>query len=595
MVASLEVRDWTSDHDVNVERRTWLMRDATARERADFREAFALDPILWMRLTCWTFRPKSVDEETGRERPEPRPWWPMLPWPCQVTAYRTLERCVDEGRDCVVDKSRDMGASWVLAAAFFTHRWLFRSNFVGLLGSRHEDMVDKAGEPDSLFWKVDALVEQQPAWLLPGDIRDIRRGGRFRADKILRNPKNGSVISGQTATPDFGRAGRKNIAFYDEHAAWEHASAAWDAASETTSCRVSCSTQVPGTSKYNELLEQARRTGAPTLIELRYFQHPEKGRGAETRVDVDGSVTGVAKSEYVWTPWLAAQIARGRDKNALALNVFNRALGAGASYFRVDLFSQAKARDAKPGIRGEIAKGKFVPSDKGRVWIYDERMLDASWRATRTFAMGCDPSYGVGAANTSISVFDVESRTQVMEFADPYTDPIAAAQLIAAWGRGFLRGMREPIVAHETNGPGAGMQHEFERQSYYALYRQTTAGRVHDRATDKVGWTSDPSRKRELLADLGAEVTQRRATFRSAEFFSEACAYVVFENGSVGLATTRDMTTEARAAHGDRVIAGALALLACDEGFEEAKEPPKYERGSYGDVLGFEELEEAEP
>ena len=47
----------------------------------------------------------------------------------------------------------DMGASWLTVALTYWH-WLFESGSHMLLASRVEDLVDKTGDPDSLFWKV---------------------------------------------------------------------------------------------------------------------------------------------------------------------------------------------------------------------------------------------------------------------------------------------------------------------------------------------------------------------------------------------------------------------------------------------------------
>jgi hypothetical protein len=583
--------DWTWDIARNLERRRWLTDEATPAQKADMRAAFAADSVLWMRMTCWTFRPKVVDQE-GREVPSKQRWWPLLPWPCQVRAIRTVEECIAAGVDVVVDKSRDMGASWVIGVALMAHRWLFQPNFLALLGSRVEDMVDKTGEPDSLFWKIDAIIEQQPRWLLPAAPEALRPGGKYRRDRLLANPVNGSVISGQAATPDFGRAGRKDVAFFDEHAAMEHGRAAWDSCGDTTACRISCSTQVMTPGYYSQLLNEGRERGVPRVVSLKYHDHPEKGRGAEERVDKDGSVTGIAGERFIWTPWLQQQIDRGRDRISLSLNVFNTAVAAGANFFATDRVSRAKQKHARPAQRGEVVRGRWVPQERGRLRLYEPLVLDSSWSRFRTFAFGMDPSYGVGSANACIVVLDVESMEQVAEFVDPHTGPTDLALIAVAMARGPFKGARLPMIAWERNGPGAGLQHEFDRAGYRALYRQQTSGTLHDHATLRVGWQSTKQTKRELLTDVGSAVTQERAKPRSEELFAEMLGYVVMADGSIDLASKADLTTDAREAHGDRVIALGCALLAAESGYAERPKAEKYPAGSYGAVTGMDELED---
>ena len=135
--------------------------------KADFRTLFSDDFCLWLRLTGWTYAPKEVDERTGREVPSAKPHRPYVLWPCQERAAVEILEAVGGGRDVVMRKSRDMGASWLLAAVS-AWGWLFKG-WQTLLVSRVEDGVDRPGDPDSLFWKVDYLLETQPPWLLPGD------------------------------------------------------------------------------------------------------------------------------------------------------------------------------------------------------------------------------------------------------------------------------------------------------------------------------------------------------------------------------------------------------------------------------------------
>jgi hypothetical protein len=60
--------------------------------------------------------------------------------------------------DGLVEKSRDMGVSW-LCCAVATWMWLFKPGTVIGFGSRKEEYVDKLGDPKSLFWKLRFLID----------------------------------------------------------------------------------------------------------------------------------------------------------------------------------------------------------------------------------------------------------------------------------------------------------------------------------------------------------------------------------------------------------------------------------------------------
>lgn len=566
-----------------VELRQKFLDSATSDSvKADFRTLFSEDFCLWLRLTGWTYAPKEVDERTGREVPSAKPHRPYVLWPCQERAAREIIGAVGEGRDVVMRKSRDMGASWLLASVS-VWGWLFKG-WQTLLVSRVEDGVDRPGDPDSLFWKVDYLLETQPPWLLPGDaVGLLKRGSETRQHMMLRNPVSGATIAGQASTAHVGRGGRRTMVLFDEFAAMGEAEAAWRSAADATACRIAVSTPLGSGTHYATLVRLARTQGDPRLVELLYVEHPLKGANSEVRLDVDGRVTGVAGSEYDWTPWLGEQLKR-RDSVDMAQNVFATEVGSGSNFFTPGVVTSHMNEFGMPGERCELLRGRWIPDGNGRWRVFRQGSLE------REYVMFADPSYGTGSANAAVCVMDAESREVVAEFVDPNIPPHDLANEMVEVAMTAYRGRRHPLIGWEVNGPGAGMHHDFQRIGYSEVYRQRIVGTTTERLTVRVGWNSSRRAKRTLLAGLSRSMAQGEVRVPSEDTLREMLDYVICEDGAIESASRRDLATGAKESHGDRVIALAGALMLCEEGVGPERPEPALPATALGVLLKHDEV-----
>lgn len=136
----------------------------------------------------------------------------------------------------VVEKSRDMGASW-LSVAIATWMWIFHPGMVVGFGSRKEEYVDKIGDPKSLFWKVRTFIGLLPPEFRPPGYDEAKHAPFMR----IVNPDTGGAIVGE-AGDNIGRGNRAGIYFVDEAAFLEHPDAVDAALSQTTNCRIDIST-----------------------------------------------------------------------------------------------------------------------------------------------------------------------------------------------------------------------------------------------------------------------------------------------------------------------------------------------------------------
>lgn len=137
---------------------------------------------------------------------------PLILFERQAELVEFFYQLLEGECDGLVEKCRDMGATWV-ACAVSVHLWLFWDGSSVGWGSRKEQLVDKIGDPDSIFEKIRMLIKGLPPVFLP---EGWRPGEHISYMKIV-NPENGSTITGE-AGDNIGRGGRKLIYFKDESA-----------------------------------------------------------------------------------------------------------------------------------------------------------------------------------------------------------------------------------------------------------------------------------------------------------------------------------------------------------------------------------------
>lgn len=248
----------------------------------------------------WTFDP----------RPEHEPFHlPFITFEYQDTALAWFIDHIDNGRDGLVEKSRDMGMSWLIFVWGPLWYWLFRDGASFLLGSYKEDLVDDR-TPDSLFGKLDYALNSLPKWMQPA---------RFNLDKHrtklrLTNPANGNIITGDSMNAQFGRGSRKTAVLFDELGFWEYAKDAWESCGDTTSCRIANSTP-QGYNYFASLKEQGI-----DVLTLMWRLHPlkdeswyafEKLRRSEEEVaqEIDLSYTK-SREGKVYPEWNEENVKR---------------------------------------------------------------------------------------------------------------------------------------------------------------------------------------------------------------------------------------------------------------------------------------------
>lgn len=183
------------------------------------------DPIYWINNWVWTSDPRNP----SRGLPVSVPF---ILWSKQIEYLEWRRNLLKNRNFGIVAKSRDSGMSWILVADHL-HHWLFEDDYKGAIGSRKAVLIDRLGDPDTLYQKFRIILDKLPYWMKPKSFQD----NYMR----LINDDNGSVISGE-AGDNLGRGGRSSCYDVDEFAFVERQPSVLAALSANTDCLILTST-----------------------------------------------------------------------------------------------------------------------------------------------------------------------------------------------------------------------------------------------------------------------------------------------------------------------------------------------------------------
>lgn len=137
-------------------------------------------------------------------------WMPFVFFKRQEQFVQFLEELRRDAENGLVEKCRDIGATWI-GCAYTVWAWIFIPDDASGWGSRKQELVDKIGDPDSIFEKIRLLIKRLPDVWLPEGFKP-RDHATFMK---LINPENGAVVAGESGD-NIGRGGRKTRFWKDE-------------------------------------------------------------------------------------------------------------------------------------------------------------------------------------------------------------------------------------------------------------------------------------------------------------------------------------------------------------------------------------------
>ena len=529
------------DFDSNLAFRSELLELAAKDEdaREELWIACSRDLMFYLNTFCWTYDPRKANGVL-----------PFITYPFQDESICQIRDCILEGKDLVIKKSRDMGASWMLLSVF-EWLWHFKDGQSFLLVSRNEDYVDKTGNPKSLFWKIDFLHKHQPNWLIPSITRTKLR---------LTNDDNGSSIDGESTTGDVARGDRRTAIGLDEFAAFDVDSSYRALAStrDATKCRIFNSTPAGSSNAFYDIANKEEIE----QLSLHWSLHPEKAAGLYEQ-------NGKMRS-----PWYDSECKRCAHSQEIAQELDIDFAGSDYQFFDTKLINRLILEHTSPPMKvGDLryhSEGLMpmafddIRNGKLRLWFNPGQTMKAP--TDHNYAIGVDIATGTGSSNSVISIGDCQTGEKVAEYVNSKIRPEELGRLAVALGKWFSGPtQRGAFMVWEAPGPGRNFGDSVIESGYRNFYCKQDDNKLKRKGGSRIpGWWPTKDNKRAIYAEYRDALNEGRFLNKSKEALSECREIVYTQHGWIQHSKTNSSMdpSGARENHGDRPTADALLCLA---------------------------------
>lgn len=566
----------------NLEWRDYVLKRAD--ESPEFREAIiracSQDILFYINTFVWQHNPKKKGNEVG----------PFITWDFQEQALTGRDSgnpgllwCIENGEDAVIEKSRDMGASWLCLIAF-EWLWHFHNDKNFIVISRNEDAVDKPGTPSCLFWKLDHIHQYQPAWLMPKGWEKKKH----RTDLQFVNPERGSVITGEASgSGKAGVGGRATAMFIDEFSQIKEDRETLHRTADTTDSRIFNGTHVGlGTAFYRLTVKKDIKH-----ILMHWTQHPDKGEGsyhydpataqvvphdktfkypADFKFLTNGKPNG-GPFPGVRSPWYDKQVERRGSERDIAMDLDIDPRGSVTQFFDASEINELKAVAQEPLWQGDIECDRDTAEPKrltetatGRLTLWCVPTPSGGLPVGR-YSAGADIAWGTGATPSCFTLFNVDTGVKVLEYTDSRIKPENFAVRCTALCR-LAKDVdgNTAMFAWEANGPGLQFGKTVMEAGYRRVYYRIAEFDLNAEASEKPGWFPSPASKLSLLSEYKSALLNREFANNSPLALDETLLFKYSDRGEIvhSEEASKDDPSGARVNHADRVIADALAWKA---------------------------------
>lgn len=481
--------------------------------------------------------------------------------------------------DMLIEKSRQMGVSWLLTA-IFVWLWLFRKSQSFLLGSRKEALVDAPGDDASLFWKLDYIIERLPPWMKPNF---------ERTSMHLYNKEHKSKLDGESTNDNFGRGGTKTAIELDEFQAADNGHRLLDATQAATNCRIFVGTPNGAAGAYYDQRTKMLESTPERVLRFHWTDNPIYAAGLYSIEGCDkGSPPVIMDKDYQFpenfdflgvvypqfklrSPWFNEQCRRASSAQKIASEFEIDYLQSGWNFFDVlRLKAIIESRTTRPPhVRGDLIcdpdwkSVRFLDQGGGgllQLWIDlpASGRVPAEWNDIVIAADLASGSGGEKSSNSSAAIGRRSTGQKIGEMTSNLINPTDFAMACLAACTFF----NNAILNWERNGPnGAQFGKAIKDSGYRNVYYQTKDSRFDRVQAKEPGWWTTDDNKATLLGGYAGALFAGEFENPSEAALLECGQYV--QNGkkiehSRSLTSATEDPTAIGESHGDRCIADAL-------------------------------------
>ena len=469
----------------------------------------------------WTHDPRPSVLAQYAHGFEKTPTLPFLLFPFQEIAVLKICDCIDKGQDALIEKSRDMGVSWLVLMVLFWYWWKTDGGNEFLLGSRKIDFVDRKGATDTLFEKIRYnLYRLYPAFM-------PKKFNKNKEDSVnlLKNPANGNYFRGESNNENFGTSGRYKAIFMDEFSKWaETDEQAWTSTGDSSPCRIAVSTPFGVGTKFAQL----RDSGAIEVITFHWSEHPIKGAGKYR-----GDHPIIPEKKDVWlSEWYLAECERRKDLPGanIGQELDIDYLTSGSPFFLEEMIKIKELERSLKGnrfdsfnfIRSEDTDIELIPYDKGSIVIKDNPV--SGW--SNRYVISADVAEGLEHGdNSSMYVYDRVALEDVAWFTGKI-DTTVFALLLAYFGYMY----DNAYIGVENNNAGIAVLKKLVEIYPYLMHQMDVSKEV-DLEGVKLGWNTNNATRKLMLGELKNAIANDYHGIHDFNVMTECLTFVLNKNG----------------------------------------------------------------
>lgn len=566
------------DYLLNLQWRLYVL--LKARNNPELQAALVhvcrLDILFYINTFCYQFDPTKK----GTRRIGPFISWPfqeraLLDRP-ETTGRKGVLWCYEKDRSMVVEKSREMGATW-LFLIFQDWLCLFHDYVQCLNISRSEKAVESKTK-NSLFTKIRFIHEHLPEWA-SGELLEEKMYFEFKRSR--------SEITGEASTGKSGVGGRGSVIFIDEFAEIEEDVDVRQKTASTGNCRFFNSTHLGTGTQFYELTQN------PDFVKLQmhWTRHPDKNAGlysydldkkklrfweyvpaTDEIKELDGPRYDYGKKydfnlegkpvggphpgiRCPWYDWKASDIGSERGT---AMQLDMNASGSVSQFFDPLMIRDLKQWCRAPDFEGDIYYDDFgnftsLEAREGgplRLWC---NLIDGK-PPKYFYGIGADVSGGSGATPSCLSITNGQTGEKVGEYFNSRIDPKEFGILSVSLCR-FFHGAK---IIWEHVGPGVNYGLQIIELGYRNIWMRANEDKLGNTRSETIGW--NPVGMTKMLIEYQAALRKREMLNRSARALEECLAFKYDSRGKViHSGISGDDFSAARENHGDLTVSDGLS------------------------------------